>query len=129
MGNKFEPLIKLDIERYGREKNLFSKRVGNAAINEFKDNWRKQGFDGKPWEQRKVVQANRAILVKTGRLRREFNQSDIGDQIIIENTTPYAGYHNEGTKNIPQRKFMGKMKSLDEKIRQIINKMFQNSIK
>jgi phage gpG-like protein len=95
--------------------------VGNTAKNFFVENFRKQGFDDKTvekWEARKKkerkgrgskksaaelgtvrsVKAGRAILVKTGDLRRSIirvpNRAALN--VKIQTDLPYAKIHNEG---------------------------------
>lgn len=95
--------------------------VGNTAKNFFVENFRKQGFDDKTvekWQKRKKVErkgrgskksaaelgtvrsvkSGRAILVKTGDLRRSIiripNRSALN--VKIQTDLPYAKIHNEG---------------------------------
>ncbi len=139
---KFEDAIKISINSYNRARLVLPKKLGNAAVSHFKDNWRKQGYDDnivKPWKPRKgqikswnlskKSDSSRAILVKSGRLRRSFDvlvQSPI--RVLVENDAPYGIYHNYGTKKLPQRKFMGKSKNLDEKSGVLIMKMIKAAL-
>lgn len=132
MSNSFEAVIKISLDRYGRGRQLLPKKLGNEAVNHFKDNWRKQGFDDQvvnPWKNRKRLDAGRAILVKSGRLRRSFTVNIEGvNRIYVVNPTPYGIYHNYGTKRLPQRKFMGRSRNLDEKSGVLIMRMMKQAL-
>lgn len=83
------------------------KIAGNEIINFSLDNFRRQGFLGSTfqrWPARKTTawgkrrnDNSRAILVKTGRLKRATRiiQAD-WNQVKAINDTPYARTHNEG---------------------------------
>ena len=87
------------------------RAVGTLAVNHFKNNFRKQGFDDNgvtPWKARKketLADIGRAILIKKGNggLRSSIKVISANTQeIIIGTNIPYAIVHNEGgTFNIP----------------------------
>lgn len=134
MASSFEQVIRISMNSYSRARVALPKRLGNEAVNHFKDNWRKQGFDDstvKPWKSRKNnLDPGRAILVKTGRLRRSFNMLvQSVNRIFVENDAPYSVYNNYGTKRLPQRKFMGKSRNLDEKSGVLIMRMIKGALK
>ncbi len=187
MNNSFSQTIRISLDSYNKGRITLPKKLGNAAINHFKDNWRKQGFDDStvnPWKRRKGNKdPGRAILVKTGRLRRSFAMSVLNAQrIIVTNDTPYGVYHNYGysanmeastrasffktkikgdgflkmgkngkykmsyktktvelrgadrnigahTRVMPQRKFMGRSRNLDEKSGVLIMRMMKAALK
>lgn len=76
--------------------------LGNMAKNYFDDSWRRQGWQDKQrvkWQSRSRKDANpkrRAILVKSGRLRRSLSMRVIGQSVLIFTDVPYAQIHNEG---------------------------------
>lgn len=78
--------------------------VGNTAKNHFVLNFRKQGFDDKvveKWKPRKKAdkRAGRAILVKTGDLRRSIIRHPENRKALsvkISTDLAYAKIHNEG---------------------------------
>lgn len=78
--------------------------VGNTAKTFFVENFRKQGFDDKTvqkWKPRKVAdkRAGRAILVKTGDLRRSIIRNPANRAALtvkISTDLAYAKIHNEG---------------------------------
>jgi phage gpG-like protein len=145
MGSSFEQVIRVSASAYSKGRALLPKKLANEAINHFKDNWRKQGFDDntvKPWKPRKgqirtgisrvakETGYGRAILVKTGRLRRSFYQvQESINKVYVINDTPYSIYHNYGTRKMVQRKFMGKSRNLDEKSGVLIMRMIKSSFK
>lgn len=101
MANSFDLLNKQQqVQKALRESVTL---MANNAVNFFKDSFKKQGWmDGtlKLWLKRKRNEkrnSNRAILVKTGRLRRSIR---IAKQTALTATigtdVPYARIHNEG---------------------------------
>ena len=92
-------------------------------------NFRSESFGGKKWPKRKRAErgTRRALLVKSGQLKRETTNVQIqGNKIFVETDLPYAETHNEGldSRNIPQRQFVGNSPKLDNKIKkQIIKKL------
>jgi phage gpG-like protein len=92
--------------------------VGNTARVFFIDNFRKQGFDDKnvqKWKPRKVAdkRAGRAILVKTGDLRRSIIRNPANRAALtvkISTDLAYAKIHNDGGNVIqyvkPHRRFV-----------------------
>jgi phage gpG-like protein len=74
----------------------------------------------------------KAILVQTGRLKRSFYMSvESQNRVIVVNPTPYSVYHNYGnpSRNLPQRKFMGKSQTLDEKSGVLISRMIKSALR
>jgi phage gpG-like protein len=110
--------------------------IGNSAKSFFVENFRKQGFDDKSvekWPKRKKterkgrgskksaeaagtvrsVKAGRAILVKTGDLRRSIIRNPANRAALsvkISTDLPYAKIHNDGFKGTeyvkPHRRFV-----------------------
>lgn len=74
--------------------------MGNTALNWYQKSWYLQGFQGEgfePWPKRKRRDAGRAILVKTGRLKRSLRKVGEGAySVSIFTNVPYARIHNEG---------------------------------
>lgn len=131
MVRKFEDAIKISIRRYDQGRARLPVQIANNAINHFKDSFRKQGFEDemvKPWKPRRKVDRGRAILVRTGRLRRSFSSAITPRKIVIINDTPYSIYHNEGTKRMAQRRFMGESHVLNEKNGIMIMRMIKRAL-
>lgn len=91
---------------------VLPRKIAVVAVNFSKDRFKQQNWldsATKKWEPRKSKtkkkSSSRAILVKTGRLRRSIRATSITDkQIIIGTDVPYAQVHNEGgTGEITQK--------------------------
>ena len=80
------------------------RAIGPMAVNEFKENFRRQGFMDSTvtkWPARKNTDTGRAILVKSGRLRDGIRVVRSNAQsITIGNAVPYARLHNEGYRGL-----------------------------
>lgn len=100
-------------------------QVGEMARSFFLDNYRKGGFEDQtfvPWVERKPVPAGktdknkgRALLVKSGKLRRSIRVMEKGEgYVIIGSDVKYARFHNDGVEGrLPQRQFIGPSKALN----------------
>lgn len=100
MVNKFEDAIKISLKAYAQRRAALPRLISNAAVNHFKDGFRKQGWDDNvvtAWKKRKGNKdPGRSILVKSGRLRRSFTSVVAHNRITVTNDAPYAHIHNEG---------------------------------
>lgn len=109
--------------------------MGNYAINHFKQSFRDEGFTDEgleKWQQRKRSDrgryaekaGNRAILTKTGKLRRSLVAKKLGRYAVrINSNLPYANVHNEGLRSgrgkgfvMKKRQFVGYSGRLNRKI-------------
>lgn len=95
--------------------------MGNDALNWFEDSFRNQGFTDDTlirWKARKKREREgRAILTKTGNLRRSLKKSNVGQYAIkITSNLPYANRHNDGLNKMPKRQFVGYSGKLNRKI-------------
>jgi phage gpG-like protein len=123
--------------------------VGDTAVQHFNDNFQQQGFVDdslQPWPPRKSEKdQDRAILFKTGRLRRSVRVTRrSNEEVVIGTDVPYAKIHNEGGPvnvkahlrksrkgnqfpvraymyKATQRKFIGESKQLTRKIENYFN--------
>jgi len=119
-------------------KRTLPREVGEITANFFQDNFTKQGFDDNgvnPWKQvrRRIAgtpeykypkkkdlgRRTRAILVKSGKLRRDikvrkarFDRIEVGTSRL---TKDYASRHNYGEDKMPKRKFIGNSRNLKRK--------------
>lgn len=88
--------------RYGQLKATLPAIVSNIAVNEFKENFRRQGYRDDsgavvPWKKRKSkIDAGRGILTKSGRLRRSLRSAPRPGEARVVTNVPYAKIHNEG---------------------------------
>lgn len=92
---------------YKRVLQYLPGMIGRDAVNFFVDNFRRQGFLGarlEPWKKRRARnRAGRAILVKSGRLRRSIRITKIqAGTIVVGTDVPYARAHNEGFRGTVQ---------------------------
>ena len=113
-----------NFEKLKRDEPLI---LGNMAQRYFRKSFEEQGWDGVKWKPRAADKTKkdiwRAILVKTGTLKRAVNSSltlATFDKIEFSVPVVYAKRHNYGEDGMPQRKFLGYspilMKSLEEKL-------------
>jgi phage gpG-like protein len=95
------------VKKWGDLVRQLPNRVSNLAANDFKENFKRQGYRSEglglnKWKKRAKVKnsrdATRAILVKSGRLRRGIQPSPQPGVARVINKVPYANVHNEGSK-------------------------------
>lgn len=130
--------------------NDFVTIMGTDAKNHFVKSFRNQGFEDETiqkWQPRKrksyrtrngrvVDDTNRAILVKTGDLRRSIRViSRSYRTIVLGSDLPYAQIHNDGLNGLaygkhpfkmPKRQFIGHSKKLIDKLRDKLDKRIVN---
>ena len=123
-----------------------SIKAGAIAKKHFRENFEKGGFvdDGlHEWKPAKRLSSkygdkkNKTLM--SSRKHLYSNTLDIPQRgsVKIENRTPYAAAHNEGTttagKNrnvtIPRRQFIGESKELDDKIRNLVKNYLRKIVK
>lgn len=100
--------------------------VGNIAVNFYKDRFSRQGWQDErfePWTKRKREDRRaRAILVKTGRLRRSIRiVSQTHNSVTVGTSVPYAQIHNEGgtikaNQSVKSHTRKGHKRKKDEKL-------------
>lgn len=112
-------------------------QIGNEAKNHFVGSFRLQGFQDKTvekWKPRKKEdkRAGRAILVKSGDLRRSIRRENLNKMklsVTIATDLPYARIHNEGGMGkawgkhpfkMPKRQFIGGSFVLNQKVKKTI---------
>lgn len=129
--------------------------LGNEAKNHFVNSFRLQGFEDKTvtkWQPRKkdtrrtrsgriVNDTNRAILVKSGDLRRSIRRESINPKalkVVIATDLVYARIHNEGLMGkawgkapfkMPKRQFIGASFVLNTKAKKAITKSLDKLFK
>jgi len=82
--------------------------VSNMAMNDFKQNFRRQGFINRngvliPWKstkkkQNKFGKKSSGILIGSGRLKRSIRPAPRTNEARVISDVPYAEAHNEGFK-------------------------------
>lgn len=131
------------------------REIAMANKNEFLNSFKKQGWDGKKWEevQRRIPgtraykypkkkglrRRTRPILVGKGSLRRAVNSSIKSVtpwRVRFQVDLPYAAIHNEGSnvggkgrKPMPKRQYMGDSKGLNKINKEIIQKHVNKAFK
>ncbi len=71
--------------------------IGNAGVNYTLEAFEKQAWENVPWQQRKDKKNTRALLIKSGRLKRSVRVIRTTENSIIWGTdVPYAQVHNDG---------------------------------
>ena len=134
--NKFE--FDKVIKKLKQAKVNVPVRIANVARKYFVNTFQVSGFDKKKWEEvdrripgtsaykypqkPKASSRTSPILVRTGKLRREVNNSIRSTtwneiKLGVSDATPYAQYLNEGTDKMEQREFMGNSKELNDLIK------------
>lgn len=133
--------------------NIAPRIAGQVALDHAKENFQRQSFDGRPWQEvqrripgSKTYRANalrhparlsRPILTgDTGDLVRSLQFSVSNGQATIFSDKIYAKVHNEGLRAgrgkgfiMPQRQFLGTSQNLEQDIKQQILQQFQNLFK
>jgi phage gpG-like protein len=105
MKNQFDKIL----ADFKNLKTRLPKMVGLMAVAFFKDNFRKQGFEDSSherWKGRKALDKNpknRAILIKSGRLRNSIKiLKTAPSAVVVGSLLPYSDIHNEGGTIIQQ---------------------------
>lgn len=98
-------------ERYQAMRRALPRDISMLALGVFQDNFRLQGYKDQengevvPWAPRQNDKGSkRAILIKTGRLRRGLRPAPSGDYARVINAVPYAAVHNRGLRIRGQRR-------------------------
>ncbi|MEO8589422.1 MAG: phage virion morphogenesis protein [Flavobacteriales bacterium] len=108
--------------RYRRFRRDLPRIASVMALNEFKGNFRRQGFrtragNVEKWAPRKRLANGRAILIQTGRLRRALKAAPTYQFARVVNNTPYAAIHNRGGR------IKGEMQALSSNLRSKMARM------
>ena len=99
--------------------------LGNEAVNFFKSSFKKGGWTDKtfnPWQPRKVPDIGRAILVKSGDLRRSIVKNVAFKRVTISTNVSYASKHNFGLGRMPKRQFIGDSAELKKQMSKTIER-------
>jgi phage gpG-like protein len=123
MANKFpHPFHDLE-KKLKTYKSKLPMKVSGIAEKDFKDNFTRQGVRGKSgniikWKKRKnesEKRKGRAILIKSGRLRRGNKKRPDATHARVINDVPYAEAHNEGSKETVNVKAFTRRSKLSKK--------------
>ena len=141
--NPLSQAIKDDARGVVRQFVGIMKLIGNIAINEAKTNFKRQGFmdrSVKRWKPRKKKDEGRAILVKSGALRRSIRRISVSNKKVTIGSkgkaAVYAGVHNYGLKagrgkgfTMPKRQFLGPSHTTNKRIVNLIKKKIKKGFK
>lgn len=101
------------IARVGLQRWVSSFQKGGYATDASRSGWR----------PRKSNRSTKPLLIDTMRLFRSVRTKRVNARRVVwGSNTPYAGYHNDGDSNMPQREFMGDSRELFKDIDRIISK-------
>jgi phage gpG-like protein len=116
------------IEAFKPQLNKLVEASGVIAVNHFTKSFSDGGFTDESlerWKPRKRAERgkSRAVLVKSGRLRRSLRSRRLGNLAIkIMTDVPYARVHNNGEGRMPKRQFIGYSGQLNRKLLAFIDK-------
>jgi phage gpG-like protein len=107
--NKLEHDLKelmKDLENFTDDFKEDVASLGDEFVKEL-ESGHKAGVDpdGKRWEKRKSIYAW-PTLNKTGELLYSYDYKKRKGSVEVENTAPYASYHQDGTSKLEQRKII-----------------------
>jgi phage gpG-like protein len=110
------------IEAFKPQLNKIVEAAGVIAVNHFTKSFSNGGFTDESlerWKPRKRAERgkSRAVLVKSGRLRRSLRSRRLGNLAVkIMTDVPYARVHNNGEGRMPKRQFIGYSGQLNRKL-------------
>lgn len=125
MSNTAEQFATIWARKLAKVKQVLRKLprdIGNEALLWFINNFKKQQSpEGHPWQARKDGDSSRALLVKSGRLRKSIRVTRVASNgARIGTNVNYAKYHNQGTGKTPQRQFLGKSAALNSRLQRFV---------
>lgn len=108
------PTFKELKRQWQKDKPRLLREMGEFVVNDTINNFKEKSFEGVKWAPRKDRTNRRALLVKSGALRRSVRAQVLGDKVKISTDLPYAQIHNEGGTTHPKvtekmRRFAWKM--------------------
>lgn len=141
--NPLSDALKQDARGVARQLKGIMTKIGNIAVNEAKTNFKRQGFMDrsiKKWKPRKKRDEGRAVLVKTGALRRSISRlSTSAKRVKIGakgKAAVYAGVHNAGLKagrgkgfKMPKRQFLGPSATTNKRITNLMRKKLKKGFR
>lgn len=113
MTEDFSNPLKEFIRDFKTYANKLPMRISQRALLEMKENFRKEGYETESgsfqkWKPRKQnLKLRRALLIKSGRLRRSLRSAPLPGIPRVVTDVPYAEKHNSGfsgTENVKPHK-------------------------
>lgn len=122
--------LKKSIAKFRREKGALPNVLGNMAKNHFLEGFRTGGgqTDAGVWVPRKKQDSGRALLVKSGILRKsiKLELATFALTKISSLGVKYAEPHNTGLDPQPKREFIGESRVLASKLQRKITLEIRN---
>lgn len=124
---EFKRSIPMILANAAKNHYLMGFRKGGYQTDDSSTGWAKRKRDDKSQKRR----GSRAILVKSGHLRNDFDirRTTASEIVLGTEDTDYADYHNEGTEMHPKREFVGKSRVLDQKMDSLIKKKLKQVLR
>lgn len=87
---------------------VLTKMVGDVLVDKARDCFQ-TGTDpfGMRWARPEHA-LHHPLLFKTGRLYNSIRNESVDGAVVLTASAPYASFHNDGTRTLPQRKFLPK---------------------
>ncbi len=134
--NPLSDALKHDARGVAKQLVGVMTKIGNIAVNESKTNFKRQGFMDRSlhrWKGRKKPDPGRAILVKSGTLRRSIRRISTSAKRVkvgsVGKASVYAGVHNAGLRSgrgagfqMPKRQFLGPSATTNKRITNLMRK-------
>ncbi|MCP4502063.1 MAG: phage virion morphogenesis protein [Deltaproteobacteria bacterium] len=130
-------IIKKDLKGWERQKKVIPPLLANEMVNDFTQNFTRQGFrnvNTKKWKARKGnTDPGRGILIGKGsgnKLFRSIKAIKVNsNRVLVGSSVHYAGVHNYGLRagrgkgfQMPKRQFIGYSKTLRDNLIKLILK-------
>lgn len=134
--NPLSDALKHDARGVAKQLVGIMTKIGNIAVNETKSNFKRQGFmdrSVKHWKGRKKADPGRAILTKSGTLKRSIRRISTSAKRVkigsVGKASVYAGVHNAGLRSgrgvgfqMPKRQFLGPSATTNKRITNLMRK-------
>lgn len=127
---EFLKIWKTKIDRVKRMLARLPRELANEALAFTVENFnRQQTPDGNAWSPRKNIGNSRALLVRTGRLRKSIRIRTANENLIrIGTDVDYAKYIQQGTPKMVARPFLGSSEILKRRLQRLIQRRVANAL-
>ncbi len=111
---------------------LIAKRAGRKCLNYFISNYSKEGEESLGefvrWAERKNKKNQKPLLVKSTKMKSNFELTSNKDGFQISNKMPYFRYHQQGGEFTPQRQMLYDNKQTEKIILDEIDFVIKNML-
>ena len=103
------------------------RRIGELMVRQTRQRFDTETDpDGVRWARRRsTFDSARPVLTLTGRLRRSIRFEATEDSVDIGTDVPYGRYHQDGTRDLPRRSFLGISPRDERQIRDLVEEFFE----